>query len=193
MLRNRLTTLHLLAIRIRSWFRQSLETAATISGVNPSNSGERVCCRAVVQEPLAKLSDGEIGDRRKRRWIMPVDNQPGDFVDLIRYHRVFQEAAQRNVGQHRHRSHALPGVAGSHACQLISGPSGRRLGQDLFQICEGVMRSAKMCRICWHLLFLTEADRPGSAIIACATRCAVSSFFFHECGVTAAPPRPLPL
>ena len=60
-LRNRVTTRHLLAARMRSWLRMSLLTAATISGVNPgAKRAEHFACRLVAQQPIAKLADRQV-------------------------------------------------------------------------------------------------------------------------------------
>ena len=94
MLRNRVTTRHLLATRMRSWFRMSLLTAATISGVSPGAScAEHLARRFVAQQPVAKLADGQVGNRRERGRVVRVDDQPRDFVVFVGNERLVEKRA----------------------------------------------------------------------------------------------------
>ena len=67
--------------------------------------GQRV--RFGGEQQLAELADGERGDRRERRRVVAVDDQPGDLVGFVRNHRLGEERRERQVGQRHLRRDAL--------------------------------------------------------------------------------------
>ena len=143
-LRNRVTTRHLLAARMRSWLRISLLTAATISGVRP--------WRQFAQVPRRSSRSTTASRETRRRSCRPpartrrvvrVDDQPRHFIVLVRNDRLIEKLPKRHIGQRHLRGHALFVVFGRDAGQRIAASRRRRLRQQLLQAVEGVRLSCR--------------------------------------------------
>ena len=63
--------------------------------------------RRIGQQPIAKFADGQMRDRRERRPVVRIDDQPGDFVGFVGNDVLVQKGGQRQIGKGILRGHAL--------------------------------------------------------------------------------------
>ena len=110
----------------------SFETAATISGVMPGEPSASAS-RVARQKPLAEFADGEVGEERRRLRFVGVDDQPRDFVVLVRNDGLVQEVRERNVGEGRLVAAARSiSVSAAIPGELVTRPSaGEALASNL--------------------------------------------------------------
>ncbi len=143
MLRNAVTTLHFAAIAIRSCSRQSLLTAAAISGVTPGASAASTASGGLVGEkPVAKAADGQMRNGRKGRSVMAVDDEPGDLVAFVSDDGLVEERRERQVGERILRGDALLAGLRRDPGELIAAAQRRGLGQQRFEIGERIAAGA---------------------------------------------------
>jgi len=81
-------------------------------------------------------------NRRERRLIVAIDDEPRHLVGLIGDHVLQQESTQRQVGECELRGHALLAGLGRNAGQQVAAAQRRGLGQQRRQIGKRVALSA---------------------------------------------------
>ncbi len=120
--RNRVTTRRFAAIAIRSWLREILATAATISGVSPGANAASVSSVAASESsqsrnsPTVKLATGA---KAAASW--PSTMSPRHLVFLIGNERLAQKGRQRQIGERHLRGDALGGAFRRDAREAIAG------------------------------------------------------------------------
>ncbi len=135
---------------------------------------ERLAGRRVAEQPLAKLADGERGERREGRRIVVIDDQPGDLVAFVRDERFLQKALQGEIREHHLRRHALRGALRRHTGQRIARAGRARLGEQILEIGEGIPgrvdRTGERHR--WTIVPPSGSGGPSPIPIGRATRAA---------------------
>lgn len=87
----------------------------------------------MMEQPVAQVAHRHMGNRRKGRGIVTVNNQPCDFIRLVRDRDFIKEGPERNVRQCLTRADPLQGIRGGNPGQFITGAIGRGIGKHLFQ------------------------------------------------------------
>ena len=166
-LRKRVTTSRLAAIAIRSWLRQSLLTAATISGVRPGESAASASPVAVSESSQSRSSPTvtEVGVAEHG-----LDGaEIGAALEQMRREGVPQlvrREIERQIGERALRRDPFGGALRRDAGERVAGPLRRRLGQQSLQSREDVARSAQRRRI--HAP--NSSRRPGAKVTKRAQR-----------------------
>ena len=94
--------------------------------------------RFIRQQPVAKAADGQMRNRRKRRAVVGIDDEPRDFVGLIGNNCFVEERGKRQVGERILRGDAFLAGRRRNARELVAAAQRRRLGQQGLEIGEDI-------------------------------------------------------
>ena len=72
-----------------------------------SNMRQRGGIGGISQQPVTKVTDGQVANQRKGIGIVGINDQTGDFIAFVRNERIVQKVTQRDVGKGDFRRHAL--------------------------------------------------------------------------------------
>ena len=98
--------------------------------------------RRLRQQPVSKVTDGQMGDRGEGRFVVAVDDQARHRVGLVGDHRLVEEPAQRKVGERHSGGDGLGGARRRDAGERVAGAGRGGLREEVLQIGEDVARAA---------------------------------------------------
>ena len=104
--------------------------------------GHALECRTVgrvQQQPVSKISHGQVADFRKGCTVVGVDNQPRHLIALIRNQQLLQKALEWHRSQTHARRHAFDIGFGRHPGQKITRTRWCGFGHHLFQVFKLVL------------------------------------------------------
>ena len=137
--------------------------------------GERVAwSHASDSSQSRKSADRQMRDRRKRRLIMGVDDEPRHLVGLVGNHLLGEEGRERQVGERELRRHALLAGLGRDAGEQVAAAQRRGLGQQRLEIGKRVAAGLRSSRCtCWkaRLLRSCESARRRRSCTAARAAC----------------------
>ena len=80
----------------------------------------------------------QLRNRRKCRDVVRIDNEPRDFVALVRHNRFVEKALQRRISQRYLRGNTLFLTVRGKTGELVAGASGRGFRQQCFQVGKAI-------------------------------------------------------
>ena len=123
-----------------------------------------------LQQPVPESSHRQMRYRRKGLAVMAVEDQPGDFVGLVRNDLLFQEGVQRQVGEDPCGRGTFGVVLGCASGQLVTRAKRCGLRHQLDKSVEGVVDTRNLLTVCHFSSLSASASMANSSSGELATR-----------------------
>ena len=118
----------------------------------------RQCCQCrcigfISEQPIAKIADGQLCNRRKGGGVMRIDDEAGDIVVGVIDNGLIEEGFQRQFRQRHLRSNTLLRVCSGDAGQTVARARRRGFGEQGLEVGKAIAAATDMVRVFRHADF----------------------------------------